>query len=93
MSALIANKTASGALVFINAQHRLFVVVMARITLPRESAVVYGELAPDQEVVNIEGNAEEIGGNRAKLTRSLANVPPFASQARRPTAIIRLHGQ
>jgi hypothetical protein len=48
---------------------------MARITLPPEPAVVYGELAPAQEMVNVECNAEEIGGNNAKLTRSPANDP------------------
>jgi len=48
---------------------------MARITLPREPAVVYGELAPAQEMVNVECNAEVIGGYNAKLTRPLANGP------------------
>ena len=43
---------------------------MARITLPREPAVVYGELAPAQEMVNVECNAEEIGGDKAKRSRS-----------------------
>jgi hypothetical protein len=68
-SALIANKTASSALVSTNAHHRLLLEVMARITLPRQPAVVHGELAAAREIANVEGNAEEICGNKTKLSR------------------------
>jgi len=46
---------------------------MAGITLPRESAFVYGELTPAQEIVNVKRDAEEICGNKTKLSGSDAD--------------------
>ena len=46
---------------------------MARITLPREPAVVYGGLAPAQEIVNVERDAEDICGEKTKLRSSEAD--------------------
>ena len=63
----------SGAVPFQESRKGYLAPFLARITLPREPAVVYGELAPAQEVVNVEGNAEEICGNKTKLRRSDAD--------------------